>query len=124
MIVFRKIRYKNFLSVGNGFLETTLDTHDSTIIVGANGAGKSTLIVALFFALFNRPYRNVKRGNLVNSINRKDWVGEVECSTPSGEYRVVRGIKPGIFEIYRNGTHQSGIQCQGLSGDSGTDSWS
>ena len=103
MIVFRKIRYKNFLSVGNGFLETTLDTHDSTIIVGANGAGKSTLIVALFFALFNRPYRNVKRGNLVNSINRKNCVVEVEFSTPSGEYRVVRGIKPGIFEIYRDG---------------------
>lgn len=102
-VIFKKIRYKNFLSAGDGFIETTLNTHDSTIIVGHNGAGKSTLIVALFFVLFNRVYRNVKRANLVNSINRKNCVVELELTVPSGDYKIIRGLKPNIFEIYKNG---------------------
>ena len=102
-VIFKKIRYKNFLSTGDGFIETTLNTHDSTIIVGHNGAGKSTLIVALFFVLFNKVYRNVKRNNLVNSINKKNCVVELELEVPSGDYKIVRGIKPNIFEIYKNG---------------------
>ena len=84
-IIFRKIRYKNFLAVGNDFIET------------------STLIVALFFVLFNRPYRNVKKNNLVNSINKRNCVVEIEFSVPSGDYKVIRGIKPNIFEIYKDG---------------------
>lgn len=99
---FTKLKIKNFLSVGNQFLEFDLATNSQTLIVGKNGAGKSQFIDALCFVLFGKPYRKANIPNLVNSINRKNTIVEVEFTTPSGNYKVVRGIKPSIFEIYHD----------------------
>jgi DNA repair exonuclease SbcCD ATPase subunit len=103
MIVFEKVRWKNFLSTGNGFTEVNLNTHRSTLIIGSNGAGKSTMMDALCFALFNKPFRKINKPQLVNSINERECVVEVEFSIGSTQYKVVRGIKPNVFEIHRNG---------------------
>jgi DNA repair exonuclease SbcCD ATPase subunit len=99
MIVFEKIRWKNFLSTGNQFTEINLIESPSTLIVGSNGAGKSTLLDALCFGLFNKPFRKINKPQLVNSINEKECVVEIEFNIGSTSYKVVRGIKPGIFEI-------------------------
>lgn len=104
MILFQKLRYKNFLSTGNNFTEIDYLRSPSTLIVGQNGAGKSTMLDALAFALFGKPHRNINKPQLVNSINNKDCLVEVEFSIGSAQFKVVRGIKPGIFEIWKNGT--------------------
>jgi DNA repair exonuclease SbcCD ATPase subunit len=100
MIVFKNVRYKNFLSTGNVFTEIKLNDHSTTLIVGENGAGKSTFLDAITFALFGKPFRNVNKPQLVNSINEKDCVVEIEFSISKKNYKIVRGIKPSIFEIY------------------------
>jgi len=104
MIVFKKIRWKNFLSTGNIFTEIELNKSATTLIVGENGAGKSTLLDALSFALFNKPFRKINKPLLLNSITKKDLVVEIEFSIGSNNYKIVRGIKPNIFEVYQNGT--------------------
>ena len=103
MIVFEKIRWKNFLSTGNVFSEIDLETARTNLIVGSNGAGKSTILDALTFSLFARPFRKISKSMLVNSINEKDCVAEIEFRIGKIEYKVVRGMKPSKFEIYCNG---------------------
>ena len=104
MILFKTVRWKNFLSTGNAFTEVKLDSSASTLIVGSNGAGKSTMLDAICFALFNKPFRKITKGQLVNAVNEKDTLVEIEFSIGSREYIVRRGIKPNLFEIYLNGT--------------------
>lgn len=104
MILFRKIRFKNFLSTGDKFIEIALDKSDTTLIVGQNGSGKSTMLDAISFALFGKPHRNINKPQLVNSINGKSCRVEVEFDIGNSKYKVVRGIKPVKFEIYRDGT--------------------
>ena len=103
MIFFSKVRYKNFLSTGNVFTEIDLGEHATTLIIGENGAGKSTFLDAITFALFGKPFRNINKPQLVNSINEKDCVVEIEFKIGKINYKVVRGIKPNVFEIYVNG---------------------
>lgn len=103
MISFSKVRYKNFLSTGNYFTEISLNTNPTTLIIGENGAGKSTFLDAITFGLFGKPFRNINKPQLVNSINDKDCVVEVEFSIASKQYKIVRGIKPNQFEIYCDG---------------------
>ena len=102
MIVFKKVRYKNFLSTGQQFIEIQLDRSSKTLVVGENGAGKSTMLDALCFGLFQRAFRNIKKDQMVNSINEKDCVVEVEFVIGQNKYKIVRGIKPNIFEIWCN----------------------
>jgi len=103
MIIFKTIRYKNFLSTGNYFTEIKLDNSANTLVIGTNGAGKSTMLDALCFGLFGKPFRNINKPQLLNSINQKDCVVEVELIIGSKSYKIVRGIKPNIFEIYLDG---------------------
>jgi len=103
MILFKNIRWKNFLSTGNEFTEIQLDRSPTTLIVGTNGAGKSTLLDALSFALFGKPHRNINKPQLVNSINNKNCEVDVEFSIGKHEFIVKRGIKPTKFEIWQNG---------------------
>ena len=103
-IEFKHVRWKNFLSTGDSFTDIQLNRNDSTLIVGHNGAGKSTLLDALSFGLFGKPYRNITKPQLLNSINNKNCVVEVEFNVGSTEFKIVRGIKPNVFEIYQNGT--------------------
>ena len=107
MIFFKKIRWKNFLSTGNQFTEVDFTQHATTLIVGTNGAGKSTILDALTFVLFNKPFRKINKPQLLNSQNEKDCLVEIEFSTASTEWLVRRGMKPNIFEIYRNGQMMS-----------------
>ena len=102
MIVFETLRWKNFLSTGDQWTEIQLNESASTLIVGTNGAGKSTMLDALCFALFNKPFRKINRGQLVNSINEKGLKVEVCFSIGKDEYRVFRGAKPNLFEVYKN----------------------
>jgi DNA repair exonuclease SbcCD ATPase subunit len=102
MILFKNLRWKNLLSTGNYFTEITLNSNANTLIVGTNGSGKSTMLDALCFGLFGKPFRNVNKPNLLNSINNRDCVVEIEFSIGSKEYKIVRGIKPNIFEIYQD----------------------
>lgn len=102
MINFSVLRYKNILSTGNTFTEIKLNSSNNTLIVGNNGAGKSTMLDALCFALFGKPFRKINKPNLLNSINLSDGLVEVEFSIGTKYYRVIRGIKPNIFEIYCN----------------------
>jgi DNA repair exonuclease SbcCD ATPase subunit len=101
MIIFKKIRYKNFLSSGNSFTEITLDKHKSTLVVGHNGAGKSTMLDALSFALFGKPHRKIMKSQLVNSINQKQTLVEVEFTIGKAYFKIIRGIKPNVFEIWK-----------------------
>lgn len=103
MIIFKQLRYKNFLSTGNSFTEVQLDRHTATLVVGQNGAGKSTMLDAISFALFGSPHRNISKKQLINSINNKDCVVEVEFGIGSHEFKIVRSIKPNNFEIWQNG---------------------
>jgi DNA repair exonuclease SbcCD ATPase subunit len=103
MITFKKIRYKNFLSTGQQFIEIDLDSSPTTLVVGNNGAGKSTMLDAMCFGLFAKPFRAVKKDQLVNTINEKDCIVEVEFIIGKKEYKIIRGIKPNIFEIWCNG---------------------
>ena len=102
MIKFKKIRYKNFLSTGNIPIEVELDKSSTTLIVGSNGSGKSTLLDALCYALFNKPFRIIKKDQMVNTINNGDTLVEVEFEVGTNEYMIRRGIKPNLFEIYQN----------------------
>jgi len=102
MIHFKSVRWKNFLSTGNEFINIQLDRTPSTLIVGQNGAGKSTLLDALSFGLFGKAHRDIKKDQLINSINKKQTVVEVEFNIGGQEFKVVRAIKPGKFEIWQN----------------------
>ena len=103
MIIFKKCRWKNFLSTGNYFTEIDLNLTKSSLVVGHNGAGKSTMLDAISFALFGKPHRNINKPQLVNSINQKSCVVEIEFNVGKSEFKIVRGLKPGIFEIWKNG---------------------
>ena len=104
MIIFKTVRYKNFLSTGNSFTEIDLRKDKSTLVVGQNGAGKSTMLDAISFGLFGKSHRNINKPQLVNSINNKHCVVEVEFTIGSSDYKIVRGIKPAVFEIWKNDT--------------------
>ena len=103
MIKFKKLRWKNFLSTGDQFTEIQLDRSPSTIITGENGAGKSTILDALCFVLFNKPFRNITKPQLMNSINERGLLVEIDFSIGNVEYLIRRGIKPAVFEIFKNG---------------------
>jgi recombinational DNA repair ATPase RecF len=103
-IIFEKIQWKNFLSTGDTPISINLNTGCSTLIVGPNGAGKSTLLDALSFALFGKPHRDINKPQLVNSVNGKGCEVVVEFTVGKAEFKIVRGIKPSIFEIWQNGT--------------------
>jgi DNA repair exonuclease SbcCD ATPase subunit len=107
MILFKRIAYRNFLSSGNTPTEIFLNVSENTLIVGHNGSGKSTLLDALCFVLFNKAFRKINKSQLVNTINEKDCVVEVEFSISNKEYKVIRGIKPTIFEIWIDGVLQN-----------------
>ena len=100
MIVFKKVRYKNFLSTGQQFIEINLDEAPTTLVVGNNGAGKSTMLDALCFGLFAKPFRSIKKDQLVNTINEKECIVEVEFIIGKKQYKIIRGIKPNLFEIW------------------------
>jgi DNA repair exonuclease SbcCD ATPase subunit len=104
MIYFKKLRWKNFLSTGNVFTEIELNKHNTTLIVGENGAGKSTILDALTFALFGKPFRKINKPQLLNTITQKGLSVEIEFSIGKIEYKIVRGIKPTVFEVYQNGS--------------------
>ena len=104
MIAFKTIRWKNLLSTGNIFTELNLSSNKTTLIVGENGAGKSTLLDALSFVLFGKPFRKINKPQLLNTINQKQLVVEVEFNIGSTEYKIIRGMKPHVFEVYKNGT--------------------
>ena len=103
MILFETIRWKNFLSTGNHFSEIKFNQHASTLITGSNGSGKSTVLDALTFGLFGKPFRKINKAQLINTTNEKDAKVEVEFSISTIEWKVIRGIKPNIFEIHRDG---------------------
>ena len=103
MIEFKNVRWKNFLSTGNNYTEIQLDRNNTTLIIGENGAGKSTILDALCFGLFGKPFRNINKSQLLNSINNSGALVEVEFKIGSKNIKVVRGIKPNTFEIYING---------------------
>jgi DNA repair exonuclease SbcCD ATPase subunit len=102
MIRLKTVRWKNFLATGNRFIEVNLDQESMMLIVGKNGAGKSTLIDAITFSLFGKPFKKVNKGQLVNSVNERDTLTEIEFSVGSAEWKIRRGIKPNLFEIYHN----------------------
>ena len=104
MITFNKVRWKNFLSTGNQFTEIQLDYAPTTLIIGENGAGKSTILDALCFVLFNKPFRNISKSQLVNSVNGNGTIVEVEFNVNNKDVKVVRGIKPNKFEVWIGGT--------------------
>ena len=106
MIVFDRIRWKNFLSTGNNFTEVNFQDAQTNLILGTNGSGKSTILDALTFSLYNKPFRKINKPQLVNSVNEKECLVEVEFSIGSREYKVIRGIKPNVFEIWVDGTVQ------------------
>ena len=103
MILFENVRWKNFLSTGNQYSEMQLNTHSTNLIIGTNGAGKSTVLDALTFSLFGKPFRKINKAQLINTANEKDCNVEVEFSIGTTEWKVVRGIKPNKFEIWRDG---------------------
>ena len=103
MIHFKTVRYKNFLSTGNIFTQIPIDKNPTTLIVGENGAGKSTFLDAITFSLFGKPFRNINKPQLVNSINEKDCVVEIEFVVGKKNYKIIRGVKPNIFEIHCDG---------------------
>ena len=103
MIEFKTIKWKNFLSTGNNFTEINLNKHNRTLIIGENGAGKSTILDALCFGLFNRPFRKINKSQLVNSVNLADCKVEIEFNIGKVAWKINRGMKPLIFEIYKNG---------------------
>ena len=103
MILFESVRWKNFLSTGNQYTEMNLNTHSTNLIIGTNGAGKSTVLDALTFSLFGKPFRKINKSQLINTANEKDCNVEVQFSIGTTEWKVVRGIKPNKFEIWRDG---------------------
>jgi len=116
VIIFQKITWRNFLSTGNTPIEINLREHPTTLIIGKNGSGKSTVLDALCFALFNKPYRIIKKDQMINTINNADSMVEVWFSVGPRNYQVRRGIKPNVFEIYEDGVlinqNASGVDYQ------------
>lgn len=104
MIIFKTLSWRNFLSTGNSENKILLNKSQSTLVVGRNGEGKSTMLDALTFALFGKPFRNINKPQLINSINGKNCVVEIEFDIGTNEYKVIRGLKPNVFEIWLNGT--------------------
>ena len=104
MILFEKVRWKNFLSTGNQFTEINFQEYSTNLIIGTNGAGKSTVLDALTFSLFGKAFRKINKPQLVNSVNEKDCVVEVEFSINGVQWKVQRGIKPAIFKVWRDDT--------------------
>jgi DNA repair exonuclease SbcCD ATPase subunit len=102
-INFEKVKYKNILSTGNVFTTVDLNLVPSTLIAGSNGSGKSTLLDAIVFGLYGRPFRNINKAQLVNSINNKELIVELYFSAGGDKYKINRGIKPNLFEIWKNG---------------------
>jgi len=103
MIVFKSVQWKNFLSTGNSPNKVLLNRSQTTLIIGKNGEGKSTILDALCFSLFGKPFRNINKGQLVNSINGKGCSVEIEFDINGKEYKIIRGIKPNVFEIWQDG---------------------
>ena len=103
MLKFKSVRWKNLLSTGSAFTEILLDRNTNTLVVGENGAGKSSVLDALCFVLYGKPFRKIKKDQLINSINGREVVVEIEFEIYSKQYKIIRGIKPTIFEIYQNG---------------------
>ena len=103
MLKFKSVRWKNLLSTGSAFTEILLDRNTNTLVVGENGAGKSSVLDALCFVLYGKPFRKIKKDQLINSINGRDVVVEIEFEIYNKKYKIIRGIKPTIFEIYQNG---------------------
>ena len=106
MITFKTIRWKNFLSTGNQWTEVQLNENKNTMIIGTNGSGKSTILDALTFSLFNKPFRKINKPQLINTVNEKDCVVEVEFGIKGKEYKIVRGLKPAKFEVWVDGEVQ------------------
>ena len=104
MIRLKTVKWKNFLATGNRFIEVELDQESMMLVVGKNGAGKSTLIDAITFSLFGKPFKKINKGQLVNSVNEREMVTEIEFSVGTANWKVRRGIKPNVFEIYLNGS--------------------
>lgn len=102
-IHFSTLRYKNFLSSGNAFTTIHFDAHPTTLVVGSNGSGKSTMLDALCFGLFGKPFRKINKPQLLNSVNQKNCVVEIDFTIGKRVYRIIRGIKPNVFEIYQDG---------------------
>ena len=102
MIQFKYVKYKNILSTGNAWTIINLDTNKSTLIIGENGAGKSTMLDAICFALYGKPFRKINKPQLLNSINQKELEVELVFQSGKNEFRIRRGIKPNIFEIWKN----------------------
>ena len=103
MITFKTLKWKNFLSTGNTFTEFNLNDSKTNLIVGANGAGKSTILDALTFSLFGKPFRKINKPMLMNSINGSNLLTEIEFESGKNQFKIVRGIKPGVFEVWQNG---------------------
>ena len=103
MLKFKSVRWKNLLSTGSAFTEILLDRNTNTLVVGENGAGKSSVLDALCFVLYGKPFRKIKKDQLLNSINGRDLVVEIQFEIYNKKYKIIRGIKPTIFEIYQNG---------------------
>ena len=103
MIEFKTIKWKNFLSTGNNFTEVNLNDHNKTLIIGENGAGKSTILDALCFGLFNKPFRKITKPQLINSVNLADCRVEIQFTIGKVDWQINRGMKPTVFEIYKNG---------------------
>jgi len=103
MLLFEKIKWKNLLSTGNRFTEINFQEEKTNLIIGTNGAGKSTILDALTFVLFNKPFRKINKGQLLNSVNEKECVVEINFSIGPTKWKIIRGIKPNIFEIYKDG---------------------
>ena len=106
MIIFKTLKWRNFLSTGQQFTEVNLQEAKTNLIVGTNGSGKSTILDALTFVLYNKPFRKINKPQLTNSVNEKDCLVEIEFSIGNKEYKVIRGIKPNIFEIWIDGKMQ------------------
>jgi len=104
MILFKNISWKNFLSTGNQSTKVDFTQNSTNLIIGTNGAGKSTILDALTFALFGKPFRKINKPQLINSVNEKDCVVEVNFDIGTTNWKVVRGIKPALFEIWKNDT--------------------
>jgi DNA repair exonuclease SbcCD ATPase subunit len=102
MIIFKTIKWQNFLSTGNQFTKIDFTKNSTNLIIGSNGAGKSTVLDALTFSLFGKPFRKINKPQLINSTNDKDCRVEVEFDIGNISWKVVRGIKPNIFEVYRD----------------------
>ena len=103
MIIFKSVEWRNFLSTGNSANKVLLDKSQTTLIIGKNGEGKSTILDALCFSLFGKPFRSINKNQLINSINGKGCLVTIEFDIGNKAYKIIRGIKPNIFEIYCDG---------------------